>query len=283
MNSIDIAQGSPEWLAWRQTRRMASETPTVTRRSPYQTWEALRGIKRGATAFQTAAMAHGHQYEPMARAWAQAELGMLFKPTCIESGDYGASLDGIDGRAILEIKCPFKGRESDTWKMADRGLIRPDYDDQVVHQLGVAEGSVCYFVVFDAQTQKGIIIERTPDADLWADTQKKWDDFWAWHLTDDPDPAKNIRTDEQWSEAAAFFTAAKRQADAFAKMAEEYRANLLALAGDDPNTMGGGVKVTRYEVSGSVDYKKAITTLAPDADLEQFRKKSSTQTRVTID
>jgi hypothetical protein len=44
MIAITLEQGSTEWLDYRRTKRSASETPTVTRRSPYQTWEQLRDI-----------------------------------------------------------------------------------------------------------------------------------------------------------------------------------------------------------------------------------------------
>lgn len=282
MNIVEHEQGSQSWLDWRRTRRMASETPAVSRRSPYQNWEGLRRIKRGEQTKQTAAMAHGHQYEHEARLWAASETGLLFTPACVEDGDYAASLDGIDGPHIVEIKCPFKGRASDTWKLAERGLIRPDYDDQIVHQLAVSGTRRCYYVVFDSETRKGLMIERWADADLWAKLQKQWDEFWTWQQTDDPDPAKNLRSDSDWLRVSAVFTAAKRQSDYFAKLADLARTDLIALAGNE-SAQGGGVKVSRFEKAGSVDYKKAIASLAPEADLAMYRKASTTETRITID
>lgn len=278
MNVIELEQGSPSWLEWRQTRRMASETPAVTRRSPYQNWEGLRKVKRGENVKQTAAMSHGHKHEHDARLFVASETGFLFQPVCVEDGDYAASLDGWDGLSIAEIKCPFKGKQSDTWLLAERGLIRPDYDDQIVHQMAVSGAEVCYFTVYDAESQHGIIIERRADPELWKGIKARWDEFWPWHLTDDPDPAVNLRTDEEWRYAASMFTAAKRQADQFARFAEQYRADLIALAGDDSAT-GAGVKVTRYEKKGSIDYKKATVGI----DVEQFRKPSTFETRITID
>lgn len=278
MNIIELEQGSQQWLDWRQTRRMASETPAVTRRSPYQNWEGLRRVKRGENVKQTAAMAHGHQHEHEARLWAAAETGFLFTPVCVEDGDYAASLDGFDELSIAEIKCPFKGKQSDTWILAERGLIRPDYDDQIIHQMAVSGAEVCYFTVYDAESKHGIIIERAFDADLWKKLQTQWDEFWPWHLTDDPDPATNLRTDEQWRHAASMFTAAKRQADSFVRIAEQYRADLIALAGDE-SAVGAGVKVTRFEKKGSIDYKAATKGI----DVEQFRKPATFETRITID
>lgn len=281
MTVIELEQGSQTWLDWRMNRRMASETPAVTRRSPYQNWEGLRNVKRGQQTKQTAAMAHGHANEHAVRLWAASETGMLFVPVCVEDGDYAASLDGLEGRAIVEIKAPYKGKQSDTWKLAEQGLIRPDYDDQVIHQLAVSGADVCYFTVYDAESKRGIILERRFDADLWAKLQKQWDEFWTWHMTDDPDPAKNVRTDSDWAQFAAIYTAAKRQADHFAKLADMARADLIGLAGDE-SAEGYGVKVSRFEKAGSVDYKKALATIDPSADLSMFRKAGTTETRVTI-
>lgn len=281
MNIIELDQGTQPWLDWRRTKRMASETPTVTRRSPYQTWTGLREIKRGATTPQTSAMAHGHAHEHDARLWAAAETGLLFVPVCVEEGEYGASLDGIDGNAIVEIKAPFKGKESDTWKLAEKGLIRPDYDDQVQTQLMVSGAEVCYFTVYDAATRRGILLERRPDVDAWKRLDAQWDEFWAWHLTDDPDPAKNLRTDAEWIEAAALYAASKRQADYYASIADAQRAKLLDLAGG-VNAEGAGVKVSVFSKAGSVDYKKAIAELAKDANLDAYRKAETTETRITL-
>lgn len=281
MQIMELEQGSSEWLNWRRTHRMASETPAVTRRSPYQSWEGLRDIKRGANTPNNHVMQFGHDHEAEARAWAASEVGMLFVPLVIEDGIYGASLDGMEDRVILEVKSPFQGRNSKTWKMAQEGLIRPDYDDQVIHQMATAKAELCLFCVYDAYNKKGIIIERKPDADLWGSMQKQWDEFWEWHLTDEPDPAKNVRSDNDWVSEAAIYTAAKRQAEAFAKLAEASRKTLISMAGGQ-STMGGGVKVSQLEKSGSIDYKNALLKLNPEADVELFRKPSTNETRVTI-
>lgn len=280
MRTIDFEQGSPEWHLWRCNKRMASETPAVTRRSPYQTWDALRKVKNGELVKQTAAMAHGHKFEHEARLWAAAETGFLFIPTCVEEGDYAASLDGIDGNSILEVKCPKSGRASDTWKLSEQGLIRPDYDDQIQHQLLVSGADLAYFAVYDAETSRGILIERKPDVDAWKRIQAAWDAFWPWHLTDDPDPAKNTRTDSAWMQAAQEYMAAKQAADRYAKQAEQSRAALLLLAGESGDC-GYGVKVSRFEKAGSIDYKKAATEAG--LELEPYRKAGTVEARVTIE
>jgi len=280
MNIIELEQGSPSWLSWRQGKRMASESPAVTRRSPYQKWEALREVKRGtAKNFSTAAMQHGHTYEPIARAWAMAEIGIICSPVVIEDGEYGASLDGFDGDSVLEIKCPSSGRKSDTWQLAEKGLIRPDYDDQLVHQLAVSGAKIGYFTVFDADSNKGLVIERQPDADSWKSITKAWDEFWAWSLTDEPDPIKNIRSDAEWFQAAQLFAANKRKSDEFSLVAEKYRQTLIELAGAD-SAEGAGVRVTKSFTAGAIDYKAATKDLS--IDFELYRKAGSPRNTINL-
>lgn len=280
MKTIELEQGSEQWLEWRRAKRMASETPVVTHRSPYQNWDGLRKVKRGQNVKQTSAMAHGHQFEHEARLWAASETGLMFIPAIVEDGEYGASLDGIDGDCILEVKCPKSGRGSDTWDFAERGLIRPDYDDQIIHQLAVSGAALAFYCVYDAETKRGTMIERTPDLDAWKRIQSAWDEFWLWHLTDEPDPAKNTRTDDVWRANAMLFTAAKRQADYFAKLADERRNALIALA-EGKSACGFGVKLTSFEKQGSIDYKKAATDAG--LDVEQYRKAGTVETRLTIE
>mgnify|MGYP000137840473 CR=1 FL=1 len=281
MNIIELEQGSDSWKSWRRTHRMASETPAVTRRSPYQNWEGLRKVKRGEDIANSWILQHGHDYEPIARAYAAAETGLMFTPVIVQEGEYGASLDGLESNSIVEIKCPATGRRSKTWQMAEQGLIPSHYDDQIIHQLAVSGAEICYFTVYDSGSNKGIIIERRPDESAWKNIQKQWDEFWPWHLTEDVDPAKDMRKDKPWREAAEQYVAAKRIADQFAKLAEGHRSRLVELAAG-ATSIGAGVNVAMLNKAGSIDYKAALKSLAPDADLEAFRKPGTNETRVTI-
>lgn len=281
MKIIEMEQSGPDWLQWRMKHRMASETPAITRRSPYMSWVDVRNAKRGVEVTQNVAMAHGKHFEHEARLWAAAETGLLFTPVCAEDGDYAASLDGLDGDYTLEIKCPYKGKNSSAWKAAAQGIIRADHDDQIIHQIAVSGSKKCYYVVYDADTKSGIMLEREPDESAWKSAQAQWDEFWIWQQTDLPDPALNLRDDAEWKEAANMYAAAKRRADSLGRLAEEYRQRLIELS-DGRSAMGGGVQLTVYERSGSIDYKLAVSELAKDADLEPYRKAASSETRITL-
>ena len=69
MNIVHLTQGSPEWLEYRLKMRNASETATVLGESPWQTPYQLWLLKTGrSTTKATAAMQHGTDMEPAARA-----------------------------------------------------------------------------------------------------------------------------------------------------------------------------------------------------------------------
>jgi hypothetical protein len=70
-------------------------------------------------------MLHGTRLEAAARVAYEQLTGNVMQPLVLVEGDYSASLDGItlNGGLILEIKCPFQGRDSELWKMAEVGLL----------------------------------------------------------------------------------------------------------------------------------------------------------------
>ena len=116
---MKLVQGSAEWHEHRRQYRNASETPAVLGVSPWMTPYQLWQIKLGlAEPEVTPAMLHGTQLEPQARAAYEALTGHVMQPLVLVDGEYSASLDGITlgGERVLEIKCPFKGRDSTLWK-----------------------------------------------------------------------------------------------------------------------------------------------------------------------
>ena len=133
---VDLIQGSQEWLDFRRTKRMASETPIIMGLSPWQKPKDVVKAKRGENAKTNFAMRRGQELEPVARDVYQAVVGVL-RPAVYFDLDYGASLDGIDlfGELIVEIKCPMKGKASDLWKQAENGEIPEHYAVQMQHQV----------------------------------------------------------------------------------------------------------------------------------------------------
>ena len=86
------------------------------------------------------------------------------------------------------------------------------------------------------------------------------------------------RDDEVWAKAAQAFAAAKQAAQVSDETLESARVALVALA-RHPRETGGGVAVTRFWKTGSVDYKKVVELKG--VDLERYRGKAREEVRVT--
>jgi predicted phage-related endonuclease len=67
-------------------------------------------------------------------------LDNVMQPLVLQDGLYSASLDGItlEGDLIVEIKAPFRGRDSTLWKAVAGGDVPAHYLMQVQHQLMVS-------------------------------------------------------------------------------------------------------------------------------------------------
>lgn len=83
------------------------------------------------------------------------------------------------------------------------------------------------------------------------------------------EPLVDVRTDVEWSDAAARFRECVALEKVAADQLAEARADLLALT--DKSASGCGVSVNRATRKGSVNYRAALADLAPDADVEGYR------------
>ncbi|XP_056017128.1 uncharacterized protein LOC125680616 isoform X2 [Ostrea edulis] len=155
---------NPRWFQermWRLTASRFSEICKSTcRRNTTKRCNSLLNSN-----LQSQAILHGKNYEK--KALRQFETGYnvvtsecgLF--VCMEHPFLGASPDAIvDKDAVVEIKCPFTGRNENVkpgpnfkYLMYDRNgniVLKPssNYFDQVQGQLYIANHSFCFFVVY---------------------------------------------------------------------------------------------------------------------------------------
>ncbi|MDF2457759.1 MAG: hypothetical protein K0S79_175 [Nitrospira sp.] len=250
MKIVRLVQGSEEWQRHRLLYKNASETAAILGLSPWLTPYGLWEIKTGRRTQEcNFVMQRGLELEPLARQAYELETGAIMEPAVMIDGDYSASLDGLtfDGKLLLEVKCPFKGSESETWKKAMVGQVEPHYKVQVQHQLMVSGADRCHFWVYGGKD--GILVEVLPDPAMFDQIRSAWDEFWTFVVTDTPPPisAKDtvIREDQVWGTAAAEFIAAKEAAEEAAKAAEEAKARLVALT-QHTSERGYGVSVCRF-------------------------------------
>lgn len=283
-------QGSESWLAYRKTRGGASEIAALLGfspyfpRTPFELWQTKTGR---AEVYVNSAMTRGNQLEAAARSYMEAHLGEVFEPQVVEDGRIVASLDGqsFEGSAILEIKIPAAGRDSDLWKYVEQHRAPPEhYLAQAQQQLAVSGAVDCIFAVCHADgdeiTDHVECLVR-PDLDMHKRIRAAWAGFFSYLDADHPPPMTERdvieRSDPDWAEAAQAYRMAKAALKNAESAEKSARDRLQALAGDQ-STKGCGVSATRYVVAGSVDYKAA---LPKDIDLEQYRKPARLQWRIT--
>ena len=281
---IQLVQGSQAWLEYRRTMRNASETAAVLGVSPWCTPYQLWLLKTGrATTKVTAAMQHGTDTEPAARAAYEAKTGNIMQPLVLQDGPYSASLDGmdLDGKLIVEIKCPYTGQDSQLWREVKAGHVPDHYAAQIQHQLLVSGAELAHLWVFDGT--QGLLMPIEPIDHAMQRIREGWEVFQTYLDTDTPPPLTDadtvIREDAAWTAAATAFAEAKRAADLADAAGAKARDDLLALA-KHPREQGAGVTVTRYFKQGNVAYAK-IPALQ-GLDLSGFRGKTREEIRVTV-
>lgn len=111
MNTHDLIQGSPEWLAYRATMRNASDAPAMMGCSPYKTRaQLLREVHTGVVGEVDIATQkrfdNGHRAEALARPLAEKIIGAELYPVTGSLGNLSASFDGLtlDGEEGFEHK-----------------------------------------------------------------------------------------------------------------------------------------------------------------------------------
>ena len=280
---IQLVQGSQAWLEYRRTMRNASETAAVLGVSPWCTPYQLWLLKTGrATTKVTAAMQHGTDTEPAARAAYEAQTDNIMQPLVLQDGPYSASLDGmdLDGKLIVEIKCPYTGQDSQLWREVKAGHVPDHYAAQIQHQLLVSGAELAHLWVFDGT--QGLLMPIEPIDHAMHRIKEGWEIFQDYLDTDSPPPLTDadtvMREDGAWSAAARAFSDAKAAVDAAEALMAQARGALVALA-QHAREQGAGVSVTRYFKQGNVAYAK-IPALQ-GLDLSAYRGKTKEETRVT--
>jgi putative phage-type endonuclease len=275
---IDIEQGSDEWIALRRNKRTASETATVMGCNPYQSPLQLARQKRklDPPPKQTYAMEFGLANEEAVRLAASEYLGPIsssYRPAVLMNGDYLASVDGMTGTSIMEIKCPSSTRSN----ALQEGVYLPHWW-QMQHQLMVSHAERCHYVVRNPNDGELIFKIVLPEPDIYPKIRKAWDNFWLEYMEcDEMDLVEFEPISYDLMPLVLDFHAAvdaKRDAEARHKAARE------ALIEELPNetVLGYGLKVVRYEQEGSIDWNKYQSDY-PDLDFTKYRKATTQQTR----
>ena len=136
---VDIAQGTPAWLSWRNQGVGASDAPAIMGENPWKSRvQVLKEKLSGRSFGPNEAMARGTALEPEARNRYQRLTGIKVRPVCLQSTQCDwlrASIDGLayDGSSVVEIKCGKRVYEH----ASSKRQIPKYYFGQVQHILAV--------------------------------------------------------------------------------------------------------------------------------------------------
>jgi len=269
MKKLNIEQGSSEWLALRKTKIGASDCPVIMEvspwKTPYQLWLDKMGL---AETQQNEAMRRGLDLEPIAREKFFEITGIEMFPLVALHDNIEfmlSSFDGISGNKLhaLEIKCP--GYEDHT--MAMDGVIPEKYVPQLQHQMEIAGLESMFYFSYSEKSYKILEIERndTYIKDMIQKEKKFWDCMQNLEAPELIDRDYIKRNDEEWNQLAKEWIELSNLED----KKEKVRKRLLEISGNS-NSMGAGIRLSKFMRKGNVDYK-AIPNLK-DIDLEKYRK-----------
>ncbi|WP_372771129.1 lambda-exonuclease family protein [Pseudoalteromonas sp.] len=278
---IDLEQNTPEWLAWREGKATASQSPSVMGESkyfphtPYEMYLIATG--QAEKPFYNKAMQRGHEFEDEALQHANRFFDADYKPLLAESElykNFAASLDGFDPAkklAILEIKTTKEGGA--IW---NNGL--EIYHWQLTHQcavMGVSE-AMLYAYDPDTKTAKPMLF-KVKDSDI-KKLVKAWNDYFNCinnfeipALTDrDYIDGEKI---EGLTDMLEELREIKRQQAELKNAYDLKFRDIVELCGDRPTKING-CTISRTTRKGNVNYKN-IPELY-DVDLDKYRGKPTT-------
>ena len=284
MKIIDLKQGSPEWLEFRQTHLGASDISAITGTNPWRDsvmlWEEKTGLVERKPPNE--AMAHGTETEPLAREAYMSDEGVLLStPTCVSDmwETAIASLDGItsDLKKIVEFKCPMSDR---LYEQALLGQIPPYYMDQIQWQLWVTKAETCDYVVF-IDRFKYKKLEVCADLKYQANILNLAEEFWDYVESNTPPPIKSptVIIDDNLANELASELRKWQAVEKDANERTEYlKSQLKEMFNEDKKYVfsDAQVKMIWSERKGNVDWTKYRKTFQiSEESLKEYRKEST--------
>ena len=305
MNVVDVSQRSTAWRHWRSQGVSASEAAIVMNRSPYKSywrlWAEKIGLVLEASLDNNPLIRAGIQQEPEALQRFEDKHDLMLLPLCGESEQYPlmrASFDGLsDANEPVEIKCPHETTFLDVLLNREASAAYQLYWCQVQQQLLVSEAQRG-FLFFYHQGQD-IEFEIQRDEIFLTQLVDKAMDFWsAVKSKKEPqkDPERDLylpqgESERQWQQLAATYRQRaltildiKSQLNQLEDEQSRIEDSLVTLMGDYVAAEHSGLRISRFQSQGAIDYKAALQALQPDvqaAALEVYRKPSATRVRVT--
>ena len=274
-------------------------------RSPYKTpwrlWAEKTGLVLEQPLDNNPLIRVGIEYESQALQRFEEKHDVLLLPLCGESKRYPlmrASFDGLsENNEPVEVKCPHETTFLDVLLNHEQSAAYQLYWCQVQQQLLVADAPRG-FLFFYHQGQD-VEFEITRDEVFLTQLLATAMDFWS-SVKTGREPQKDPEHDlylpkgdveQQWQQLAANYRQnavkideLKTQLKALELQQAEIEQTLVGLMGEFMAAEHSGLRVSRFQVQGSIDYKAVLNALKPDvqeAALESYRKKPANRVRIT--
>jgi putative phage-type endonuclease len=305
MKVVDVSQRSAAWRKWRSQGVSASDAAVIMNRSPYKTPWRLFAEKTGLVLepdfSNNPLIRAGIQQEPVALQHFEDKHGVMLLPVCAESEQYPlmrASFDGLsETNEPVEIKCPHQTTFIEVCLNREQSVPYQLYWCQVQQQILVAEADRGFLYFYhQGQTVEFEILRDDQFIKALIETAM---DFWA-AVKSGREPKKDQERDlylpagedlVQWQRLAAYY---RQNAEQMEELKNQLKSldtgqqalelKLVELMGDYLAAEHSGLRVNRFQMQGSVDYKAVLQNLLPtvsEAELNTYRKSSSQRVRIT--
>ncbi len=288
---INVQQGSPDWLVWREGKKTASQAPIAMKCAPSywatRSWDDLRAVQAGINPPVSPRLQQifdlGHAGEKVARAILEKKYCSTFQPACFQEGSYAASLDGIGPvwdvkhnaniPAWIEIKTITRSDSvlvrhimANKHEAEYRNRVPPYIWWQLVHQefclsgSGYPEDRKCVLAVYGDMVYDGLLCVEIPRHALQADVKhliSQWERFdegadHGW------DKARFSQAAMRWRKCRASYDNAREE---LAKAQKD----LLEMMNVGESITGAGIKVNWRETIGAVKWQNLARSLWAEA------------------
>lgn len=266
MKKLDLKPNTPEWLEARKNYRTASEAAIVLGLNPWTSIEKFQQLRAGLVKqFYNAAMRRGHELEDQVRQWTSRHLDLAFVEEVWVNGSYLASLDGICGAVLVEIKVSDR-----TYDEVKAGTVPEYYGVQVQQQLYCSPATTGYLVAYSPKRD-----DYTISAPIYEDPAVMQRIESAWEVFDAlPPPTGPLDLSDDGSVMELFneYARLKAEGDRISARLAEIKDSLVEAA-QGQSAVAGDFKITTKAGAVRYDYKKAATDAG--VDLEGYKKSSA--------
>ena len=271
MEQLHLEQNSQEWLDARKKYRTASEAAIVLGISPFTSIPDFKLIKAGVKKqYYSAAMKQGHDLEELVRRDANKYFARDFKDECWVNGEYMASLDGIAGDILVELKVSDR-----TYRDLNDGITPDYYYAQVQQQLYCSPAKYGYIVAYSPKADDIAVSDLIElDFTFMQRVAEAWDRFDEMDVPEVADMSNNGAVVELFQRYARLKAEVERAKDEM----DEIKKGLIEHSSDKSLT-AGDYKLTKGKPRVTYDYKKAAAKSG--VDLEQYRRDSEGSWTIT--